>query len=163
MCAIQQSTVTSINTQRHFFCSNCWRTPCWTTPVVREWSFSSPRPALRARGFAVSGHKSAKEPLSWRATRYWIAACGATCTCLKCRRAVLTNVAAGGAQKRGYSLNRARASASNPCLTRDVLPNSLFGRGLLWPVEDRRSGLGNITCCSGVSMTVEALRQAQFH
>ena len=97
------------------------RLPCYHCAeafLVREWSFSSPRPALRARGFAVSGHKSAKEPLSWRATRYWIAACGATCTCPKCRRADLTNVAAWGARKRGYRLNRARASASNPRLTR---------------------------------------------
>jgi len=117
------------------------RLPCYHCAeafLVREWSFSSPRPALRARGFAVSGHKSAKEPLSWRATRYWIAACGATCTCLKCRRAVLTNVAAWGARKRGYRLNRARASASNPRLTRDasqlIVPSriALARRGSLW-------------------------------
>jgi hypothetical protein len=44
-----------------------------------------------------------------------------------------------------------------------MLPNSLFA------VEDCSGpsrialGSGNITCCSGVSTTVEALRQAQFH
>ena len=121
---------------------------------------AAPRPALLMI-CCVSGHKSAKEPLSWRATRYWIAACGATCTCLKCRRAVLANVAAWGARKGGTVLIvHVRLQAILASLV--MLPNSLFGRGLLWPVEDR-SGLWNITCCSGVSTTVEALRQAQFH
>ena len=89
------------------------------------------------RGFAVSGHKSAKEPLSWRATRYWIAACGATC---------MPQVPAGcprkccgmGRAKRGYRLNRARASASNRRLARDASQLivrsriALARRGSLW-------------------------------
>ena len=59
---------------------------------------------------------------------------------LKCRRAVLTMLRHGRVKKVAR-LNRARASAS---------------KGLL-------AFNGYITCCSGVSATVEALRQAQIH
>ena len=105
-----------------------------------------------ARAAALGGHATAL-------AKKGKAAPSPTPPCLKWRRAVLTNVAAGGAQKRGLIVH-VRLQAIVASLV--MLPNSLFRRGLLWPVEDR-SGLWNITCCSGVSTTVEALRQAQFH
>jgi hypothetical protein len=75
--------------------------PCNTTgacfPHISSCLFSMSRPA--------------KERVLYSGPQYWIAACGATCTCLKCRRAVLTNVAAWGARKRGYRLNRVRLQA----------------------------------------------------
>ena len=67
-----------------------------------------------------------------------------------------------GARKKGGTVLIVHVRLQAIVASLVMLPNSLFGRGLLWPVEDR-SGLWNITCCSGVSTTVEALRQAQFH
>jgi hypothetical protein len=117
----------------------CLLGTCWTTPVL---------PIAPKRSLCESGHfralvlhceqddyKSAKEPLNWRAPI--TTACGATFmpqVPAGCPR----NVAAWGARKRGYRLNRARASASNPRLTRDasqlIVPSmiALVRRGSLW-------------------------------